>query len=378
MESPVELREPDASPEPQPPQPPLRERLERLLKAPLERLLKAPLERLLKDPLERLLKHPLGRTFKHPWMLLSALIFAGIVAGCLTTFLVVYFKFAAMIDQRLAEGAFSSAVGIYSAPRRVIAGESMTRDELLDRLRRAGYTPSPDNPSGSFSLDAAVVEIRPGADSLMHPEPARIEFAHDRISQIISLSDNSVLKDYVLDPQLMANVSENREKRTLVRFNDIPQSLVDAVVSVEDKRFFKHIGFDPMRIVKAAYIDLRDGGKHQGASTLSMQLARSLWLDRDKVWKRKLSEMFITLHLEMKLTKQQIFEDYANQVYLGDAAPSTSKVSERPRARFSTRTSRRSVPPKPRCSPVSSSGRVTTTRSATPSGRMNAATWCLA
>ena len=72
-----------------------------------------------------------------------------------------------------------------------------------------------------------------------------------------------------------------------------------------------------MRIVKAAYVDVKDGRKEQGASTLSMQLARGLWLDNDKSWKRKLQEFLIATHLEDKLTKQQIFEDYANQVYLG-------------------------------------------------------------
>ena len=88
-------------------------------------------------------------------------------------------------------------------------------------------------------------------------------------------------------------------------------------MSVEDKHFFSHGGFDLFRILKAAYVDLKDGRKEQGASTLSMQLARGLWLAPDKNWKRKAEELFITMHLEHTLTKQQIFEYYANQVYLG-------------------------------------------------------------
>jgi membrane peptidoglycan carboxypeptidase len=81
-------------------------------------------------------------------------------------------------------------------------------------------------------------------------------------------------------PLLVTNVSrEGREKRRIVHFSELPQSLVDAVVSVEDKRFFRHEGFDPLRMMKAAYVDLRDGRREQGASTLSMQLARNLLLD---------------------------------------------------------------------------------------------------
>jgi penicillin-binding protein 1B len=103
----------------------------------------------------------------------------------------------------------------------------------------------------------------------------------------------------------------------MVKYGDIPKVMIDAVTSAEDKRFFQHSGFDPVRIVKAAYVDLREGRKDQGASTLSQQLARMFWLDTDKRWSRKLAEVVITLELEQRLSKKEIFEDYANQIYLG-------------------------------------------------------------
>jgi penicillin-binding protein 1B len=102
-----------------------------------------------------------------------------------------------------------------------------------------------------------------------------------------------------------------------VKYEDIPPVLVHAVVSAEDKRFFQHSGFDPIRIIKAAWIDVREHRYAQGASTLSQQLARSFWLDSDKTWRRKIPEVLITMHLEQKLKKEQIFEYYANQVPLG-------------------------------------------------------------
>ena len=119
-------------------------------------------------------------------------------------------------------------------------------------------------------------------------------------------------------PSLIENVSEkNREYRRIVRFEDIPKVLVNAIVSVEDKRFFHHEGFDALRMVKAAYVDLREGRKEQGASTLSMQLARSLLLSPDKRWTRKVAQLVMAMRLEQKLNKKQIFEYYCNQVYLG-------------------------------------------------------------
>jgi penicillin-binding protein 1B len=119
-------------------------------------------------------------------------------------------------------------------------------------------------------------------------------------------------------PRLVMNVSDrNRENRRIVHFQEIPKVLVDAVVSVEDKRFFYHNGFDYLRIFKAAYVDLKGGRKDQGASTLSMQLARNLMLTPAKSWKRKVAEAAMAMRLEERLTKEQIFEYYCNQVYLG-------------------------------------------------------------
>ena len=121
-------------------------------------------------------------------------------------------------------------------------------------------------------------------------------------------------------PALIASL-HGHDKRHLVHFNEISPNLVHAVISAEDKHFFHHTGFDLLRMVKAAWVDVKDGRKEQGASTLSMQLARGLWLDPDKSWRRKSEELLITLHLEHKLSKDQIFEDYANAVYLGRRGP---------------------------------------------------------
>jgi penicillin-binding protein 1B len=232
-----------------------------------------------------------------------------------------YVRTSRLIDRRLASGAFAGTVNIYSAPRKVAVGDRLTAEEAIARLGQSGYSTSRVNPMGWYNRRADAVEIFPGRDSYTGGDPAVLTFAAGRVARIISLQDNTERQEYDLEPQLITNLSENREKRRLVRFADIPPSLVHAVVSAEDKRFFHHSGFDLFRILKAAYVDLKNGRKEQGASTLSMQLARGLWLDPDKNWKRKLEELVITIHLEEKLSKPQIFEDYANQVYLGRRGP---------------------------------------------------------
>ncbi len=107
------------------------------------------------------------------------------------------------------------------------------------------------------------------------------------------------------------------ERRVVVPYSDIPAVLREAVLSIEDKNFFQNGGVNFVRVLGAAYEDYRSHGKAQGASTLTMQLARNLFLSSEKTYGRKLQEMFLTLQIERHFTKDQIFGLYANQIYLG-------------------------------------------------------------
>ncbi len=104
-----------------------------------------------------------------------------------------------------------------------------------------------------------------------------------------------------------------------MRYEDLPPMLVNAILSAEDKRFFEHGGFDFIRIAGAAWADLRHTSQHyQGASTITMQVARTFFLSTERNWRRKLAEAMISVELEQRFNKQQIFELYANEVYLGN------------------------------------------------------------
>ena len=261
--------------------------------------------------LVRFFLHPAGR-------ILAASLTLGVILA-LGVFVHYYAKYSRLIDQKLRAGPFANTSKIYAAPRMVAVGDTLTLDEITALLRRCGYTESRTNAMGWFhTRPDGGIEIFPGPDSYFAREAGVIKFARGRIAGIVSLDDNTARDQYQLEPQLITSLFDrNREKRRLVKFADIPRVLIDAVTSAEDKRFFQHQGFDPLRIVKAAYVDLKQGRKEQGASTLSQQLARGLWLEPEKRWTRKLAELLITLRLEQTLSKQQIFEDYANQIYLG-------------------------------------------------------------
>src|SRR5260370_35023880 len=107
------------------------------------------------------------------------------------------------------------------------------------------------------------------------------------------------------------------QRRVVVGYDDFPPVLRDALVSIEDKDFYKHSGINFWRIVGAASRDIESGGKVQGASTLTMQLARNLFLSPDRSFYRKVQEALLAIQIERRFTKPQIFTLYANQIFLG-------------------------------------------------------------
>ncbi len=231
-----------------------------------------------------------------------------------------YLRFSSIVEQRLHAGPYANTASIYSASERIAPRDPLTAAGLVTSLRRSGYGNTPKDRNGWYLVSRDGVDIYPGRAAAS--PPVRISFNKGVVSAIRVLNGGAALNSYRLGPQLLANLSEqNFEKRDPVSFSRIPKLFIEAIVSAEDKRFFQHSGVDLLRIGKAAWVDLREGRKEQGASTLTMQLARTLWLDPQKSWRRKASEVLIALHLEQKLSKAKIFEYYFNQVYLGRQGP---------------------------------------------------------
>jgi penicillin-binding protein 1A len=118
------------------------------------------------------------------------------------------------------------------------------------------------------------------------------------------------------------------QRRVVASYDDFPPVLRDALVSIEDKDFYKHSGINVVRIIGAAYRDIESGGKVQGASTLTMQLARNLFLSPDRRWQRKVQEAMLAIQIERRFTKPQIFTLYANQIALGHGVYGFEAASE--------------------------------------------------
>ncbi|WP_133405534.1 penicillin-binding protein 1A [Parashewanella tropica] len=126
------------------------------------------------------------------------------------------------------------------------------------------------------------------------------------------------LRIYSKDGKLISQFGEKR--RIPLKLKDIPKPMIDAFLATEDARFYDHGGIDPIGVVRAAFVMLSTGQKKQGASTITMQVARNFFLTRDKTIIRKVKEIFISFHIEQLLTKDEILELYLNRIYLGQRA----------------------------------------------------------
>jgi penicillin-binding protein 1B len=230
-----------------------------------------------------------------------------------------YVKYDRIIEQRFRGPVFATSAKIYASPQVVRVGSKYTIAEIANELRRAGYSDKDQSsPLGSFKVHSGSIEVLPGAESYHSPEPATITVANGAVREIASRSAGD-LEAYELEPQPVTSLfdAEQRSKRELVKYSDIPKVMVEAVTSIEDRRFFQHSGVNFLRLAQAAWVDFTRQRHQQGGSTLTMQLSRAFFLSPEKTFRRKIIEMLIAVELEQKFTKQQIFEFYANRVDLG-------------------------------------------------------------
>jgi penicillin-binding protein 1B len=292
----------------------------------------------LKIPTARSGKGAKKRSLSHDPLVRGALLaFLSISLIVIGFFVFWYVKYDRIIEQRFRGPVFASSAKIFASPQLVKVGSKLTISEIAAELRHAGYSEKEDeSPLGSYRLRGGSIEVLPGPESYHSPEPATITVSGGEVSAINSRSDGE-LAAYELEPQMLTSLfdAEQRSKRQLVKYDEIPKIMVEAVTSIEDRRFFQHSGVNVMRLVQAAWIDFTHQRHQQGGSTITMQLSRAFFLSPEKTFKRKMIEMLIAVELEQKFSKQQIFEFYANRVDLGQRGSFTiSGLAEGSRSYF--------------------------------------------
>jgi len=271
------------------------------------------------------------RFITRPYIAIPAIV---AIALCATVLIYYWFVFSARIDNLLKGEVFTRSAGIYAAPKQIRVGQNLSPDDLIGYLKRAGYVErgqQAENARGRYARDGATIELQPGTDAAVDNvpafEPLRVQFTRDGKSiSAISDKDNGARRDRAqLEPELISSVTgRERAKRRVVGFNDIPPQLRDAIVVTEDRSFFQHYGVNIRGILRALLrrydSDPNSPLARQGGSSITQQLVKNLLLSPEYSLRRKVAEAYMSIILETRLSKEQIFELYCNQVYLGQQA----------------------------------------------------------
>ena len=161
---------------------------------------------------------------------------------------------------------------------------------------------------GIAAMAAAMVAV---VLTLAYPNLPSLEILTDYRPKI-------PLRVFTADGHLIGEFGE--ERRAIVRFDEVPAAMKQAILAAEDERFYQHGGVDALGIIRAALSNIIGGGKRQGASTITQQVAKNFFLSSEKTYSRKLYEALLAFKIEKNLSKDQIFELYINQIYLGQRA----------------------------------------------------------
>ena len=263
-----------------------------------------------------------------PIVIIPVVIVATVVIGCLVYYWTI---FSGRIDNLLKGEVFTRSAGIYAAPKQLRLGQPLTPDKLIEFLKHAGYvekSQQADKARGRYSVGDGSVDVEPSenitVDGQRQFQSVRVQFARSgkTISLLTDLESKGRLDKALLEPELISSVTgRERAKRKVVGFNDLPPHLVKAIITTEDRAFFEHYGVNVRGILRALArrydSDPSSPIARQGGSSITQQLVKNLLLSPEKTLKRKVAEAYMSVILETRLSKEQIFELYCNQVYLG-------------------------------------------------------------
>jgi penicillin-binding protein 1B len=213
---------------------------------------------------------------------------------------------------------------IYSDATPILPGLSYPRSLLEPKLNHLGYFEverTPRNP-GEYRYADGDLEIH--LQNFRYPDmdyrgiPVRIDMADGVVRSVTRIGDGMDLRGVRIEPELVTSVFDDvMEDRVPVALADVPQNLIDAILAVEDRAFYRHEGISVRGILRAFVTNVRRGDRVAGGSTLTQQLVKNLFLTHERTYTRKIKEALMAIILEMRYSKDEILEAYLNEIYLG-------------------------------------------------------------
>lgn len=232
-----------------------------------------------------------------------------------------------IVTNRFEGSRWSIPARVFARPLELYPGQVTGPATLVRELGRLGYRREdhPVRPGSYRQLGEAVEFVTRDFRFWDGPQPSlpvRAEFRGGKLANLMHMRSRDSLYLVRLDPALIGSIfPASGEDRILIRLEDAPRLLRDMLLAVEDRRFYDHFGLDPRAIGRAFTANIEHGGIVQGGSTLTQQLVRSYFLDNRQTLWRKFTEAIMALELEMHFDKDEIFEAYLNEVYLGQDGP---------------------------------------------------------
>ena len=282
------------------------------------------------EPGPSFFRRVLRRLFSLP-VILPVVFLGAIALGVLIYYWTI---FSRRIDNLLAGEVFTRSAGIYAAPKQLRLNENISEEDLIAFLKRAGYVEKgqqADTVRGRYLANGTTLDVEPSSSSSVDGQQqfqrVRVQFSRTgkSISGLSDLDGRGTLQQVWLEPELISSVTgRERAKRRVVGFNDLPPHLVKAITVTEDRSFFEHYGVNVRGILRA-FVRRYDSDPNspialQGGSSITQQLVKNLLLSPERTLRRKAAEAYMSVILETRLSKEQIFALYSNQVYLGQQA----------------------------------------------------------
>ncbi len=251
---------------------------------------------------------------------LLTLIFLPIVIGA-SVLIYHYIRFSVLVEQRLQGERWQIPSRVYARALVLRPGQVLDADWLVEIVNGLRYTQRATEPAapGEFAVVEEGLRLWPRAVPGGADEPLLVVFDEGTVKEI--RGTERLYASQSLEPELITYLfDESREKRRRILYEDLPEHLVQAVLAIEDRRFFSHPGLDPFAVVGAIVRNIRTESElPHGASTITQQLCKNFFLTPERTLKRKVQEALLAFVLERRASKEEILELYLNEVYLGQA-----------------------------------------------------------